>query len=61
MSFEIFNKETIWDKKGKPALLRISQHGNIRISVKEVEILGLKPGDGVYFMVDYRDDGIFYF
>jgi len=61
MSFEIFNKETIWDKKGKPPLLRISPYGHIRLSVKAVEILGLKQGDGVSFMVDYRDTGVFYF
>lgn len=61
MSFEILNKETVWNKRGKPPVLRISKNGHIRLSSKAVEILGIEIGSKLSFMIDSRDKGVIYF
>jgi len=58
---EIFNKETSWNRRGKPPVLRLSHLGHIRFSVEAIRILGLKIGDSISFMIDSRDTGVFYF
>lgn len=57
----VFNKETSWNRRGKPPVLRISRNGHIRFSVEAIRILGLKLGDTISFMIDERDCKIFYF
>lgn len=61
MSYEIFNRKTHWNRRGKPPVLRFSQAGHIRFSVEAVRILGLNKGTPLSFMIDQRDDGIVYF
>lgn len=61
MSYEIFNKETIWNKRGKPPVLRISKNGHIRFSGVAVDILGLTLETKISFMVDARDKDLIYF
>jgi len=58
---EVFTRNTIWNRRGKPPVIRLSNNGHIRLSVEAVKILGVKEGDTVSFMVDNRDNGIFYF
>lgn len=58
---EIFNKETSWNRRGKPPVLRISYNGHIRFSVEAIKMLGFKLGDTISFMIDPRDNNVFYF
>ena len=61
MDYEIFDKETVWNKRGKPPVLRISDNGFIRFSGKAVEILGITKETKISFMIDKRDDDLIYF
>lgn len=61
MSYEIFNKETIWNRRGKPPVLRFSQNGHIRFSVEAIRILGLSKDTPISFMIDRRDEDVVYF
>ncbi len=58
---EIFNKETIWDKRAKPPVVRISKHGHVRFSVEAVKLLGITKDTPITFMIDPRDHDIVYF
>lgn len=57
----IFTRNTHWNRRGKPPVLRLSPNGHIRFSVEAVKKLGFKLGDRLSFMIDNRDNGIFYF
>lgn len=61
MSIEFFTKETVWNRRGKPPVVRISKYGHIRFSVEAARLLGLKIDDKISFMIDNRDIGVFYF
>jgi hypothetical protein len=61
MSFIIYNKKTVYNKRGKPALLRFSKYGHIQFSSAASKLLGLKEGMRLSFMTDNRDKGIIYF
>lgn len=61
MSYEIFNKETSWNRRGKPPVLRFSKNGHIRFSVEAINVLGLSKGVPISFMIDWRDSDIVYF
>lgn len=61
MTYEIFNKETSWNKRGKPPVVRISQSGHIRFSVEAVKVLGIAKDTPISFLIDKRDDDVIYF
>lgn len=60
-SLEVFTRHTHWNRRGKPPVMRLSRTGHIRLSVEAVKILGLQKGDRISFIIDKRDNGIFYF
>lgn len=61
MTYEIYNAETIWNRKGKPPVVRICPQGHIRFSVEAVKLLGLKKGMCLTFVTNPIDNGTIYF
>lgn len=61
MSFTIYNKKNVYNKRGKPALLRFSKYGHIQFSFAASKLLELKEGMKISFMTDSRDKSIIYF
>lgn len=61
MTYEIYNSETIWNRKGKPPVVRICPQGHIRFSVEAVKLLGLKKGMALTFVTNPIDTGTIYF
>ncbi len=56
-----YTAESIWGKRGKPALLNISKDGRIRFTVALVKLLGIKEGQKILFRTYNKDKGIIYF
>lgn len=63
MTITTFDKKTIWNKRGKPATVRIdhSAQGRIVFSVEAVKLLGLKEGMKIAFRHYSNDENIIYF
>jgi hypothetical protein len=60
-NFTVYNKETSWNKRGKPPVVRFSKYGHIRFSVEAIRLLGLDRDTPISFMTDARDIGVIYF
>lgn len=60
---ETFDATTIWNRRGKPPVVRIESGKNARInfSVEAVKLLDLKMTENLVFTIDSRDTGIIYF
>ena len=54
---------TIWNRRGKPPVVRIEAGRNARInfSVEAVKLLGLKEGMRIAFRIHGNDKGVIYF
>jgi hypothetical protein len=63
MTFTEYTAKTIFNKRGKPSLLRIDagSQGRIVFSVAAVSLLGLKEGCRLAFRTYQGDKGIIYF
>jgi hypothetical protein len=59
-TLKVYNSETIFKKRGKPPVVRIS-YGRIIFSVEAVNLLGLKSGDKLSFATNLKDKEIIYF
>ena len=60
-NIQIFTKHTVFNRRGKPPVVRLSKSGHIRFSVTACKNLDIKEGDCICFMIDARDVGIVYF
>jgi hypothetical protein len=56
-----FDRNSIWDKRDKPPVVRVAKNGTVRFSVSAVKLLGLKESDCLTFQIDYRDTDVVYF
>ncbi|MGQ0740193.1 MAG: hypothetical protein ACT4OJ_14170 [Bacteroidota bacterium] len=63
MEYTTYDSNSIWNKRGKPATVRIDagQQGRICFSVSAVKIMGLKEGMRLAFRTYNQDRGIIYF
>ena len=57
----IYNRQTTWDDRRKPAIVRISGRGFIHFSVEAVKLLNLKEGMKLVFLTDDKDRDIILF
>lgn len=60
----VYNRHTAFNKKGKPAIIRIDANGRnarIQISVEAVKLLRLKEGDAMSFITLKHDRENIYF
>ena len=57
---EVLTPEVFEKRKGKPPVMRIS-NGRLIFSVEAVNLLGLKEGDRIKFVLDKSDNEIVYF
>ena len=57
---EVLTTEAFEKRKGKPPVMRIS-NGRLIFSVEAVNLLGLKEGDRIKFVLDKSDNEIVYF
>ncbi len=60
-TISIYDSKTIWNRRGKPAVVQISRYGHIRFSVEAVKLLGLVQGERITFRTHSNDIGILYF
>lgn len=58
-----FDSNTIWNKRGKPPVIRIDagEQGRICFSTEAVKLLGLKEGMRITFRIYKEDKDIIYF
>lgn len=63
MTVQTFDRSTIWNKRGKPATVRIDsgRQGRIVFSVEAVKLLGLKAGMRIAFRTYSTDERMVYF
>lgn len=59
--YEVYNKETVWNKRGKRPVIQFNKYGHIRFSVEAVKLLGLKEKMTISFMTSPADVGVIYF
>ncbi len=63
MSYTDYKESTVYNKRGKPATVRIDANNNGRIvfSMAAVKLLGLQHGDRITFRTYHQDKGIVYY
>lgn len=61
MQPEILNRKTVKSVRVKPPTVQLHTDGQVRFGVEAVNLLGLKEGEKIEFIIHQQDKGIIYF
>jgi hypothetical protein len=57
----IFDANTAWNKRGKPAIVNLDMQGRITFSVEAIKLLGLKVNEKLVFALQQDDNEMIYY